>query len=168
MNIHGARSPWWRWPVLACATGGFSSYLVSRGGERERGAATLGTLVGFACLPLLPVQRWSWLVVLVCATAAAAVIIHCAQQWLSVPDDPRIVLDEIVGGWAAVAWLPRTWPYVVAAFLLFRLFDIWKPGVIRAVQAWPGSWGILADDLLAGLLTNFLLQGVAAIMRGMA
>ncbi|MGH8057240.1 MAG: phosphatidylglycerophosphatase A, partial [Candidatus Entotheonellia bacterium] len=49
---------------------------------------------------------------------------------------------------------------VLAAFLLFRVFDILKPSPIRALERLPGGWGIMCDDLAAGLLTNIVLQGL--------
>lgn len=66
--------------------------------------------------------------------------------------DPRwVVVDEVLGQWLALAALPvLDWRGAAAAFLLFRLFDIVKPPPVRQMEALPGGWGIVADDLAAG------------------
>jgi len=50
----------------------------------------------------------------------------------------------------------------VAAFVLFRIFDVWKPLGAREAQALPGGWGVVADDVIAGLTTLLVLQGALA------
>ena len=71
-------------------------------------------------------------------------------------DPGRVVVDEVAGQWVTLALGPATllgsWPGWLAAFLLFRLFDIWKPGWVDKAQRLPGGLGVLADDVLAGLL----------------
>ena len=75
--------------------------------------------------------------------------------------DPHcIVIDEVAGMALAVAGLPRIWQTYLAAFVLFRLLDIYKPGPIRKLEQLPGGWGIMADDLLAGLAANLVVRGV--------
>lgn len=68
-------------------------------------------------------------------------------------EDPQIVVvDEVLGQWIALgAAVSLSWQSCLAAFLLFRLFDIWKPFPIRRLEKLPGGWGIVADDLLAGV-----------------
>ena len=67
--------------------------------------------------------------------------------------DPQIVVvDEVVGQWVALAGARvLNWKAYLAAFLLFRLFDIWKPPPARQSEKLPGGYGIVADDLIAGL-----------------
>jgi phosphatidylglycerophosphatase A len=69
-------------------------------------------------------------------------------------EDPgEVVIDEVVGQWLALLWLPEThWGQMAAGFVLFRVFDIFKPWPISASERWlPGGWGIMLDDALAGL-----------------
>jgi phosphatidylglycerophosphatase A len=73
-------------------------------------------------------------------------------------DDGRITIDEIAGMLLALAFLPFRLDVVVAGFLFFRLFDIWKPPPIRAAESLPGGLGVMADDLLAGLYANLIGQ----------
>jgi phosphatidylglycerophosphatase A len=81
-----------------------------------------------------------------------------AEKIFGTKDDGRIVIDEIVGYWISVLFLPRTLIVYAAAFFLFRLLDVLKPLGIRRSQDLPGGWGIVIDDVLAGLLTNLIIQ----------
>jgi phosphatidylglycerophosphatase A len=81
------------------------------------------------------------------------------------PDPPPVVIDEMVGLWIALWALPRTTAVVAIGFVLFRIFDIWKPSPIRAAERLPRGWGIMADDALSGVCTNLLLR-LALILRG--
>jgi phosphatidylglycerophosphatase A len=67
-------------------------------------------------------------------------------------EDPGfIVIDEAVGMMLTVFMLPKTLSVVFGGMVLFRIFDIWKPWVINRVQRVPNGWGVMLDDLLAGL-----------------
>lgn len=79
-----------------------------------------------------------------------------ADEW---GDDPsQTVIDEMVGMWIAVLGLPLTWQYWLAAFLLFRFFDILKPLGVRRLEQIGGGWGVMLDDVLAGVYANLVLQ----------
>jgi phosphatidylglycerophosphatase A len=82
--------------------------------------------------------------------------------------DPSIVvMDEMVGMWVSLLWVPKSLVAVVCCFLLFRLLDILKPEPARTLERLPGGWGIMLDDVVAGVYTNlafhllFLLAGFA-------
>jgi phosphatidylglycerophosphatase A len=73
--------------------------------------------------------------------------------------DPRpVVIDEVCGQLFNLAWAPRSAGPVAAAFVLFRLFDIAKPFPIRRLERLPWGWGIMADDVLAGVYGLAVLQ----------
>jgi phosphatidylglycerophosphatase A len=67
--------------------------------------------------------------------------------------DPRIVVvDEVIGQWITLAGAATfNWKTWLAAFVLFRLLDMWKPAPARQLESLPGGWGIVADDVMAGL-----------------
>ena len=73
-------------------------------------------------------------------------------------DNKRVVIDEIAGMLVSVLFLPVTIPTLAAAFGLFRFFDIVKPLYIRRLEKLPKGWGVMADDVAAGLYTNLLLH----------
>ena len=76
------------------------------------------------------------------------------------PDPSRGVIDEWVGMWVTVAFLPVTGPWMIAGFFVFRALDILKPAGIRRLEALPGGWGIMLDDIGAGLLGAVILNAV--------
>jgi phosphatidylglycerophosphatase A len=79
-----------------------------------------------------------------------------AREW---GDDPaHVVADEMVGMWLTLVGNPLTWGNLGLGFLFFRFFDIAKPAGIRRLEAIPGGWGVVLDDVLAGVYANILLQ----------
>ncbi len=73
--------------------------------------------------------------------------------------DPRtIVIDEVAGQMTALVLCPADWVPLLIGFGLFRVFDIFKPFPIRRFERLPGGWGIMADDLAAGILSFLLLR----------
>ncbi len=75
-------------------------------------------------------------------------------------EDPHsAVVDEIMGQFITFCFIPfgRGWPFILAGFLLFRLFDIWKPYPIDSLQSLPGGIGICADDIIAGVYAGICL-----------
>ncbi len=102
-----------------------------------------------------PLQA-AWIVVVFFVGVAAASV-HARELGRT---DPRpIVVDEACGQWIACFLVPPAWAPVVAAFLLFRVFDILKPFPIRRLERLPGGWGIMADDVLAGIFAGLLVHG---------
>jgi phosphatidylglycerophosphatase A len=69
-----------------------------------------------------------------------------------------VVVDEVIGQWIALAGARAlNWKSYLAAFALFRLFDIWKPAPVRQLERLPGGWGINADDVMAGLYAALVM-----------
>jgi len=75
-------------------------------------------------------------------------------------DHQRVVIDEVAGMGIALLCVPLKWPYYLIALILFRFFDVAKPFYIRNMEVLPGGWGVMADDVLAGIYANLVLQGV--------
>jgi phosphatidylglycerophosphatase A len=73
-------------------------------------------------------------------------------------DNSTIVIDEIAGYLVAMLMVPGTWLYIIAAFFLFRFFDIAKPFPLRRLEEVPGGPGVMLDDMGAGMYTNVMLQ----------
>jgi phosphatidylglycerophosphatase A len=73
-------------------------------------------------------------------------------------EDPgHVVIDEVAGQWLTLVVCRPDWPHALIALALFRLFDITKPWPIRKLEALPGGWGIMLDDLAAGLFGLIVL-----------
>ena len=75
-------------------------------------------------------------------------------------DPGRVVIDEVAGMCISLLFLPVSVKYLLCALILFRFFDIVKPLFIRKMELLPGGWGIMMDDVLAGIYTNLLLSAV--------
>jgi phosphatidylglycerophosphatase A len=75
-------------------------------------------------------------------------------------DDKKVVIDEVAGMCISLLFLPVNWKYVLAGLILFRFFDIRKPLLIRRLEVLPGGWGVMFDDVLAGIYSNLILQVV--------
>jgi len=85
-----------------------------------------------------------------------------AEQKWGKKDPGQYVLDEVVGYLIAAAWpVFPGWTHPIAAFLMFRLTDIVKPPPARRMEKISGGWGILADDIVAGVWALLLLLGVS-------
>ena len=78
-------------------------------------------------------------------------------------DSYRIVIDEVAGMCLTLWAVPVRWPYILIGLVLFRFFDIAKPLYIRRMERIGGGWGVMLDDMLAGLYANLLLQIVVYI-----
>lgn len=112
--------------------------------------------------------------------AAATVAVFLLGWWLAGrltgpgnPDPSEFVLDEVAGIWLTFwpvsfgaqmmgADITRLWPGWVAAFLAFRLFDIWKPGPVRWADRLESPLGVMLDDILAGVLAAVVVVALAA------
>jgi len=79
-------------------------------------------------------------------------------------DPSQAVIDEVAGQWLALAFLPVTPFVVLLGFIFFRLFDILKPGPVDSLQNLPGGWGIMADDVLAGIFANVTLRIMMVVL----
>jgi phosphatidylglycerophosphatase A len=117
---------------------------------------TVGSLVGAGlCLPLL---RLGWPLHLAAAlllTAVAVLVSGRVAEEVRQPDPPGVIIDEVVGMWVAALALPLGWYDLGAVFLLFRIFDVIKPAPMPRLERLPGGFGIVADDVAAGLLARF-------------
>ena len=155
---NGARSRW-AWIVATFFGAGFG----------KPGPGTWGSigavLVWAAAAWALPAGSGTLLLWLACAIVAATAIGVPASTIVareSGREDPQfVVIDEVVGQWIALLACPRDWAHALIALVLFRLFDITKPWPIRRLEDLPEGWGIVFDDVAAGLYA----LAIAAILR---
>ncbi len=73
-------------------------------------------------------------------------------------DSGKIVIDEALGMGVALIFIPKVIWFYLAGFFLFRILDIYKPLGIRSAEKLPRGWGVMTDDLLAGVYANLILQ----------
>lgn len=121
------------------------------------------TVVAIWLLPLTPLRIAVALVVVILVGIWAG---SRVERVLGKKDPGVIVIDEVAGMLLSVILLPRTIPVLITAFLLFRLFDIWKPFPARESQALTGGVGVMVDDLIAGFYTLILVMGALTLFPG--
>jgi phosphatidylglycerophosphatase A len=80
------------------------------------------------------------------------------EKVTGIKDDKKIVIDEMAGQLLTFYTLKITAPVLIGGFILFRVFDITKPWIIDKVQNLPSGWGVMADDVLAGLFSLAILK----------
>ena len=88
-----------------------------------------------------------------------------ASLLLNKKDPQQVVIDEVAGQFIALMFLPfdAAWWMILAGFFLFRLFDIWKPYPIDGMQELPGGFGVVVDDLVAGIYAAIVISLIAAV-----
>ena len=102
-------------------------------------------------------------------TAAAVALHHWGDRVLGTKDSRTLVWDEIAGFLVAVAFLRFTWPLAVIAFLVQRCIDVVKvPPAPWIEKHWPGGWGVVGDDLLAGAYAYAILHLLTRFAPGVA
>lgn len=130
-------------------------------------SGTVGSFVTVVALWLLPLTRPRILVALVVVTVAGIWAGSRVERVLGRKDPGVIVIDEVAGMLLSVILLPLplTVPVLVTAFLLFRLFDIWKPFPARESQVLTGGVGVMVDDLIAGFYALVLVLGAQTLFN---
>lgn len=131
-------------------------------GLAPKAPGTFGTLVGYPLFWLISVYALSTQLIIISALFLIG-IYFCGVtgKALGVSDHGGIVWDEIVAMMLVLAFTPNQWQWWLVAFLLFRLFDIWKPFPIRQYDAkLKNGFGVMFDDLLAAIYAIIGLQGL--------
>lgn len=144
--------------ALALATGAGAGYVPFAPG-------TFGSAAGLVLIAALRFSGQPWLDLI------ALPVIYLAGVWAAGVaerhfghDDPGpVVIDEILGMLLTLVLLPVGWTGALVGFVLFRLFDIVKPPPCRRLERLPGGWGIMSDDVLAGLYAHVGLRVLLAI-----
>jgi phosphatidylglycerophosphatase A len=133
------------------ATLGFTGYIPYAPG-------TFGTAIGLFVILLIRPGDTVLLLLSIPVIIAGIVSAHHIEKVLG-KDSGHIVIDEFCGYLVSVMFLPKSTGYLIAAFVLFRLFDIFKPPPINRIERKiSGGAGVMFDDLLAGVYANICLQ----------
>lgn len=149
----------WRNPVHFAAFG-FGS------GASPVAPGTFGTLMAVVLYVLLPqMSPLIYVLFLLFAFAIGVWICDKTSNDIGGHDHGGIVWDEFVGYWISLFLAPQGWQWLLLAFVLFRLFDIVKPWPIRWLDSnVSGGFGIMIDDVLAGLMAFAVIQVLVLIV----
>ena len=119
---------------------------------------TMGTLVGVViCLLCLPLPWPMRLLIVIALSALSIYVAGRAEKIYQKKDDQRIVIDEIIGLQITMLPVAINVLNLFAGFVLFRIFDILKPFPIGNLQRLPGGWGVVIDDVAAGIYAGIIL-----------
>ncbi len=127
--------------------------------EKWTGAGFVGSCWGLLTHLFLPYEFISSGIALFLGVISAIFFSQIAERSMKSHDDPRIVIDEWIGAWIALWMLPQALTTeVILAFILFRLFDTFKGPWGHSLQKLPGGFGVVLDDVMAGLLANIVVR----------
>jgi phosphatidylglycerophosphatase A len=133
---------------LFWATGFFTGFI-------PKAPGTIGTIVGTLLFLISnTINIKLQIVILTFYLIISIKSTRFAITYFNKKDPSQVNCDEIIGIWVALLFFPPTIPIIIIAFTLFRIFDIFKPFPVKNLERLPGPFGIIADDLLAGLLTK--------------
>ena len=141
------------------ATGFFTGYsLVAPG--------TAGSVLALVIYWVIPGFRDYWLLSVSGIVFFIGVWAATRVEQTDGHDASIINVDEIVGMWISLLFLPGPLPaeWKIGAFILFRVFDVLKPFPINQSQNLPGGWGVMMDDVIAGIYTNLSLRLILFIL----
>lgn len=124
---------------------------------------TMGALVGALLAYFFHFSTLVLILGIVVCSIVGVFVSHKIEQITGRDDPGLIVVDELVGQWINLLFVPFVWKYYLAAFLLFRFFDIVKPWPVRQSQHLPYGVGVVLDDILAGIYGLIVLHILLAI-----
>ncbi|HBB68323.1 MAG: hypothetical protein A2X28_01600 [Elusimicrobia bacterium GWA2_56_46] len=143
------------------ATGFYISLIPGKltGFRKFTGAGFMGTALAVLLTPFLPESGPACGVFLAAFFFLSVRTAGRASRLYGTHDDPRIVIDEVLGYWIAVAFMERTIFSLTSAFIFFRILDTLKPWPIKKLETnLAGGFGIVFDDALAGIEANLLTR----------
>lgn len=126
--------------------------------------AALATCIILLLLAKLPIQTNTTLISFCSVSLIAGVYCAGKVEVLWGKDSQTVVIDEVLGMTISLLFLPINLFTVAVAFILFRFFDIAKPLFIRKAEKLKGGWGVMLDDVIAGIYTNMLMQGITFLI----
>ncbi len=142
--------------IIECLATGF--YL----GKIPKAPGTWGTLLGIPVVLLLKLgSPGAYMIGAVALLLFSVAVCELHETLTGAHDSGQVVIDEVVGFVITMTWLPATAPFFLAAFVVFRFFDILKPFPIGLIdKKIRGGLGTVLDDVVAGLVGNVILQVV--------
>jgi len=128
---------------------------------------TLGTMVGVTIYVIFSrffPQTISYIIMLAVFLIGGIWISTRCNQYFEDDDNPSIVIDELVGFLITMFLIPFSFRFILLGFILFRVIDITKPFKIGKIEKISGGWGIMGDDIAAGVLANLIMQALRTML----
>ena len=126
-----------------------------------------GTMASLATLliwSLIPLNYFNQIIILIILFTIGIISSKIVAKEMNEKDPSEIVIDEVVGMGISLFMLPNEIILYLFAFIIFRILDILKPSFIYSIQKLPNGWGIMLDDVVAGIFTWLICQGINSIL----
>jgi phosphatidylglycerophosphatase A len=150
--------------VWIATCGGLGYFPVAPG----TAGSALGVALAAALAMISPWQAWLRIGLIVAAAVLIGIGVWAAtraESYFGRVDPSQVVIDEVAGQFVTLAGAPdASWKWLLIGFLLFRLLDIVKPFPARRSERLPGGWGIMADDLIAGVYGAVVLAAAGHLV----
>ncbi len=144
--------------IRIIATGFYSGYSPIAPG-------TVGSLVALVIYWILNLINPIIFFIVIIITFFIGIISSQRMELILGEDPPAVVIDEIVGMWISLLFIHKNHFLVIAAFFIFRIYDIIKPQPARFVEKFKNGWGIMLDDVVSGIYSNITLQLIIIIIH---
>lgn len=143
-------------------------YLIATGfgiGNIPPVPGTYGSLLGAAIFLIVPVYQIEIKIAAILGLILlGAYTASKIEMETGVPDNNIIVIDEIAGMWVTLLFIPMQLWWIIAAIVLFRIFDIVKPYPIKKIERLKGGYGVMLDDAAAGIYAGIVLWGTGRLL----
>ncbi|HYQ48055.1 MAG TPA: phosphatidylglycerophosphatase A [Thermodesulfovibrionales bacterium] len=127
---------------------------------------TFGTVAGLICVLLIPLSPQIHFVFFATVAIIGSFAATAAETEFGQKDSSRIIIDEFAGFLVATLYVPHSPLLLTSAFIIFRFFDILKPLMIHKLEiTLNNGLAVMADDILAGIYTNIVLQAYIHLVR---
>jgi phosphatidylglycerophosphatase A len=126
-------------------------------------ASLLALIIWFLIIPNVSITIF--LILIAILFAFGVYISNIIESDINQKDPSFIVIDEWVGQWIALLFLPYSFVWGIIAFGLFRIFDIWKPYPVGKFDKLNGGWGIMLDDVMAGTYSLVIIQLIRLLIK---
>ena len=133
-------------------------------GKLALAPGTWGSLGGLFLWLFLPLSFFIHLAAIITLFILGIYSSNKTAKYLEDSDPPEVVIDEVVGMGISLFMLPHNFKLYLIAFILFRIFDIFKPLFISRIQNLSGGWGIMLDDVLSGIITFVIINGILTLI----
>ena len=144
------------WQKIVATCFGFGRLLIAPG--------TWGSLFGLLIWIFIPLDYATQFLFILITFILGLYVSKIVAKQLNDHDPSEIVIDEVVGMMISLYMLPKTFGLYFTSFCLFRILDIFKPSLIYHSQKLSNGWGIMMDDILAGIITLLIMQGLQTIL----
>ena len=125
---------------------------------------TWGSLFGLLIWIFIPLNYFIQTLIIFVLFFLGIYVSKIVSKQLNEHDPSEIIIDEVVGMMISLYMLPKTFGLYFISFCLFRILDIFKPSFVYHSQKLSKGWGIMMDDILAGIITFLIMQGLQTIL----